>query len=608
MIRRAGFRNWTRHGKIFVTLASVLAVLAVGGCAQMQGENARGNETETVELQEQTGAVNEKGRYENMGSMPIHDNKSLYEMDNDLAVPVLYLTVQKGSASEGTNHTWQEVNEHSVYYYEERGIDRYKVDAILKVGNESGPVFGEFGYGDFAPNATVSIRGQSSTYGGQKSYKIKIKDGKGSYKDQKTINLNKHVYDGLRFRNKLCYDLMEELPGMMSARTQFVHLYVKDLTSEESSGKYEDYGLYTQVEQINRTYLKNHGLDKNGQLYKINFFEFYRYEDVILPSSDSGYDLKAFENYLEVKGDTDHGKLIEMLEDLNDETIPIETTFEKWFDEENVFSWLAFHILVGNKDTQSRNFFLYSPQNVDKWYFISWDNDAAFRDAEVDVLGTNEGKEWMSGISNYWGNQLFRRILKSEVYRGKLDDKIQEYRGIITAEKLSSMAAAYDTVVGQYLQKLPDITYLNITFEERAEILRQFPAEVEKNYRLYLESLENPQPFYIGVPQMTEDGLNLTWDTSYDFENQDITYTVELAQDYSFENPVYRSEGIFSPNIHVKTELVPGKYFVRIKASDEDGNSQYAFDTYVSETGEVYGVKCFYLTQDGGIVEDVYVE
>ena len=72
---------------------------------------------------------------------------------------------------------------------------------------------------------------------------------------------------------------MEEIPQLMGARTSFVHLYVKDETSDNPSGKFEDYGLYTQVEQINKNYLKDHGLDENANLYKPNFFEFFRYED-----------------------------------------------------------------------------------------------------------------------------------------------------------------------------------------------------------------------------------------------------------------------------------------------------------------------------------------
>ena len=39
---------------------------------------------------------------------------------------------------------------------------------------------------------------------------------------------------------------------MMGLRTQFVHLYVKDLTDSDT-GAFVDYGLYTQVEQLNKT-------------------------------------------------------------------------------------------------------------------------------------------------------------------------------------------------------------------------------------------------------------------------------------------------------------------------------------------------------------------
>ena len=83
--------------------------------------------------------------------------------------------------------------------------------------------------------------------------------------------------EGLRFRNKMAYDLIEGIPQMTGLRTQFVHLYVRDLTTG-SGAAFEDYGLYTQVEQLNKTALKTHGLDRNGQLYKVNSFEFQRYE------------------------------------------------------------------------------------------------------------------------------------------------------------------------------------------------------------------------------------------------------------------------------------------------------------------------------------------
>lgn len=172
------------------------------------------------------------------------------------------------------------INSYSVYDYEDMGVERYQVAGLLQVGDENGPTQGEVGYGESVPNATVQIRGQTSSQNAQKNYKIELKKNKGTWRGQRTINLNKHMTEGMRFRNKLAYDLIRGIPQMVGLRTQFVHLYVKDNT-EESGGKFEDYGIYTQVEQLNKTALKSHGLDSNGQLYKINSFEFYRYEDII---------------------------------------------------------------------------------------------------------------------------------------------------------------------------------------------------------------------------------------------------------------------------------------------------------------------------------------
>lgn len=197
-----------------------------------------------------------------INSLHLRDVGSLYSAEPEDVV-TMYLTVREGNASDGTNHTWQEVNTYSAYYYDELGIDRYKVAALLQVGDENGPVEGLLGYGQTIPNATVQIRGQTSSRNAQKNYKIKLIDNSDSWNGQRTIALNKHMGEGLRFRNKLAYDLMTEIPQIMSLRTQFVHLYVRDLTGDNPD-EFVDYGLYTQVEQLNKTALRTHGLDKTG--------------------------------------------------------------------------------------------------------------------------------------------------------------------------------------------------------------------------------------------------------------------------------------------------------------------------------------------------------
>lgn len=181
----------------------VLCILLASGCSQEAKEEENGGEKQQTAIDD----------------LHIEDSSAVYQNDDDDSVVTMYLTVSQGNETDNTNHTWDDLNAHSVYYYEERGIDRYRVEGILQVGDENGPVSGMFGYGEFAPNCSVQIRGKTSTRSPQKSYKISIRKNEGYWREQRTIALNKHVYDSVRFCNKLSYDLLKTVPGAFSART-----------------------------------------------------------------------------------------------------------------------------------------------------------------------------------------------------------------------------------------------------------------------------------------------------------------------------------------------------------------------------------------------------
>ena len=536
----------------------------------------------------------------------IRDKNLLYTQYDNTEIVSMYLTVSTGNEGEGTNHTWEEINTYSAYDYDEMGVERYKVAGLLQVGDENGLIPGELGYGQIAPNCTVQIRGQSSSRNPQKNYKISIKDNKGDWRGQTTIALNKHQGDGLRFRNKLAFDLLSHIDELMGLRTTFVRLYVKD-TTKGSSAKFKDYGIYTQVEQLNKTALKAHGLDNRGHLYKVNFCEFYRYEDIIVLKDDPRYDLKKFEEILEVKGDDDHTKLINMLEAVNDFSIPIEKIIEEKFDMENIAYWMAFNLMVGNIDTQSRNFYIYSPQNVDRWYILPWDIDGMLRRTEYKLVGRTDYEEWESGISNYWGNVLFQRCLKSEEFRKALDLAVEDIKQTLTPELVNSYTQKYAKLLKPYVYRGRDLTYAPLTKTEYDKVVKGINDEIADNYNRYKASLKKPMPFYIGVPQTKNDGYVVEWESSFDFKGEDITYTFELAKNYNFKNTIIKQTGISIPT--AKFEKLPaGQYFMRVTATNESGEKQYAFDYYRLELGKVYGTKSFYVDKKGKIAEDTYVE
>ena len=539
-------------------------------------------------------------------SIHLRDNDGLYTVYDDSGVVTMYLTVTRGNEAENTDHTWAEINSYSVYDYEYMQVPRYQTAALLQVGDENGPLLSEVGYGETVPNATVQIRGQTSSRNAQKNYKIKLKKNKGTWRGQRTIALNKHQGDGLRFRNKMAYDLIRGIPQMVGLRTQFVHLYVKDLTQADS-GAFVDYGLYTQVEQLNPTALKAHGLDQNGQLYKVNFFEFFRYEDAIRRKTDPAYDPVAFEQHLEIKGSDDHTKLIEMLEALNDETVPMEELFETTFDTENIAYWMAFQLLMGNTDTQSRNMYLYSPLNSARWYILDWDNDAMLPRTEWAFRNYSDSLSWERGVSNYWGNVLFRRCLQTQSYRDMLDAAMKELYAYMNEERIQSMLEHYRSVTETYVWQMPDRMYVPITHAEYEDVLKSIWPEIEENYNYYWESYRRPMPFYIGIPQAANGQLHLNWDPSYNFKVEEICYTVELAKDYLFNTVFFRQENLILPELTMDT-LPAGQYFLRIRATNASGYTQDAFDYYVTEAGKHYGMICFYVQPDGSIVEDTYEE
>ncbi len=536
-----------------------------------------------------------------INSMPLTDNPDLYQYEDPGSVVTMYVTVRRGNDLEGTNHSWKEVNSATHYFYDNMPrTDAPKAEAILRVGDENGPLPNELGYTAQVPNATISIRGSSTSLAPQKSYKITLFDGAGEWRAQKTINLIKSVFDPTRVRNKLAYDLMENIPNMVSLRTQFVRLYVKDETADPPSQAFEDYGLFNQVEMPNKKFLRNHLLDRYGQLYKAVMFEFYRYPDQLRLADDPLYDQMTFETVLGIQGSQDHTKLLEMLDAVNNYAIPIQETFETYFDEDNYFTWMAFNILIENVDTNSQNFYLYSPQNGQKWYFLPWDYDGAF-DRTADVGHIIQPYE--HGISTYWSVVLHQRVLMVPEYRKELDAKIQELLAYLTPERLADMLKDYRPIAYDSITRMPDILYYPGTIDRFDEAYNLIPQEPKANYELYLESLKTPMPFYLDTPMYAADKLQFAWGEAYDLNAEDITYKFEVSTSWDFNNIV--SESTVTNLNHVEiAKLSPGTYFWRVSATNKSGYTQHAFDYYIdSDDVFHYAMKYLSISPTGEILE-----
>ena len=577
-----------------LSLSLLLFALLLSGC----GAGGGGTLVSDDETYETTG--------EDAGDYELEDNRALYREEED--VVTMYLTVGRGHEGEDTDHTWTEVNSYPLDYYDEKGIDPYKCEAVLQVGDEEGPLVGEFGYEDRTANATVQLRGHGASTWPQKSYRIKLKDGSGTWRDQQTITLNKHVADPLRFKNKLAYSLLEDIPGAISARTQFVHLYVKDKTEGED-GLFVDYGLYTQVEQINKKYLRNRGFDSDGALYQATEeFDWQRHEDSIRKATDPDYDREFFEQYLEIDGSEDHSSLVQLLEAVNDEDTPMSQIVDQYFQADNLYYWMAFHILMGNSDILDGSYYLYNARGQNRWYFISWNNSGILEEGYKALEDESYARSWKKGIFLLTDTVLFDRILQEDSCREALNDAVEDLReNYLTEDRLQEEIDSYSRIAEEYLYALPDVTYARVTREEYETLTAGLTAEVEANYAAYQESLSCAWPFHILTPQNTGAQTALSWEEAYCHEGGEVTYTVELARDYTFSQNIFQAT---TTETSCQVEALPaGQYFLRVRAQGEDGIWQDAYEYYGTEAGTTcYSTLCFYVQNDGSIAAVEYSE
>ena len=551
----------------------------------------------------------------------VADLQALYTDDSEAEaenkVRVIYLTIGRGSASRDTRHTWSEINDNVMSFYEENGLEPYHCEAVMQLGDEDGPIEGSFGYGDITANVMVRLQGSKASEKPQKSYRINVMNNKGSINGMKTLVLSKCFSDPYRFTNKLCFDLMRNIPGMFSTRISFVHLYVKDKSGDEADDKFRDYGLYSFTEPVNGNYLKKRGLNNDGILYKAEDFDFARHEDAIKEATDKNYSQAAFEEVLEIKDGSDHTKLIGMLNDINDESVSISAVIDKWFNKDNLYNWISFNLLMGNRDAADSGYYLYSPNGSNRFWFISWDNDSALGTAYDEKVSGETVPAYKKGYFPFVKSVLFRRIITDSACRIALEEHLDAMReNYLTDEALTAEAEKLAGLTRSYVYDVPDSAYARIPSSMYDELLADIPAMVEQNMYDFYQMENYPWPFNINDPvnagSADTDGsagrysVMLSWETPETLEGGSINYHLELSDSWDFNNKILDEVGLEKTS-YTAERLAPGEYFMRVTAVGENGSEQLARDVYKTEKkSEVYGVLCFYVSDEGNVQASRY--
>lgn len=523
-------------------------------------------------------------------NLKLKDNKALYPEEEE--VTKIYVTVYKGTNDNGTKqYTFEDLNNTKEYNL---GINEPVVYANVKVGSKDG-VENQVGYNSDDINATMKLRGHSTRNFSQKSYKLKLYDGVGEINNSTVINLNKHPFDYSLYLNKLSFDLMKDIPNIVSFRTNFVHLYIKDLSSDEKSTDFVDYGLFTQIENPDKEYLKEHGLDEEGNFYKAESFEYALYPDNIKSQFDDDYNEDKFREKLDIINAKDHTKLINTLKDINNYNKDINEILDYYFDKDNYYTWLAINILLGNLDTTSQNFLIYSPRNSIKWYILPLDYDGTLRNTTLFNTSYNGIPSSMSGIHRYMSVILHKRVMSNPENRELLKEKVEEiYRNYINKNTISKLINKYLMLTQDIIFSEPDLT--NILDNKKGVFLKYLNSLgdlVEDNYINFLEHLNIPTPFYIHEVVSEDSKLKIKWDPSKDFGNTKVTYELKIATDLDITDIVYEKSNIIGTEhiINLDENNLNGDYYITIFAYNELGKKQYAFNNIRENLRYYYGIK-----------------
>ena len=119
--------------------------------------------------------------------------------------------------------------------------------------------------GELVPSVAIRPKGNSSLREAVMSrtprFSLKVDfnffNSARTFRGVKKVNLNNGFSDPTLIRERLAYELFEQM-GIPAPRTSFVDLWINDT----------HLGVYTQVEQVDRTFLGRHFADDSGNLYK----------------------------------------------------------------------------------------------------------------------------------------------------------------------------------------------------------------------------------------------------------------------------------------------------------------------------------------------------
>ena len=412
-------------------------------------------------------------------------------------------------------------------------------------------------------NAKMRIRGDTSREDPKKSLKIKF-DSLGIEHLPEILNFNAEYADKTYIRQFLSSQLMKE-SGQICFNAEHVKVIV--------NGQF--HGLFLQVENMGKNFLKRNNLSTKGNLYK---------------GTKDGACLSIFDDFdakweKKTNKQSDHNDLTQLIEDLN--TIPaneFHNFIQQTFEYDQLINVLALNMLLSNSSTYYHNYYLYHDLYKNgKWQLIPWDMDKTLSYYNwMPYTYHRTSSEWESD------NPLVERSILCPPIFKDIQKRIESlYSSHLNNESISPKI---DSLV-QVLSEIVPLDSLDQLTSKRDWVSR---ANSEKNYfnshYALLQQQFNKQPHSFNVfrfNQIQTKKVTFRWNKSIHPEGKKINYILTSGSDFLLKDS---SKTIYIANITdtsftLKKELPEGKYYWKVTAFD----GQYYTDGF--NTKNIFTVK-----------------
>ncbi len=329
--------------------------------------------------------------------------------------------------------------------------------------------------GEYFSNSQVRYRGNYTRSWAKKSYKVKLPEEM-TYDGLNKLSFKSEKRDPSLMKEYLSY-LLFTCNGCFCPRNYYVNLSLND-----------DYqGVYLHIEEIDNDFLRARRLSTAGNLYECcaNF--------TTLGGANAYRQL-----YPKVNNDsTGWEDIVEFIVWVNrSSSAEFHNLAGEYFAIDEYLDMYVVLVVISEFDFTRANYFAYANPVDGRWYFFSWDHDAAFLNPSSTI---NQGTiQSPTQILDSW-NMLLTKVLDDELFRYVYCKKLFRFINNVFTEEFfrAKVDSLYDHI---YVDVLRDVNKFG--YERPNDFL---------NKRNYMESFAGVRisyllseiPAYITNPDLT---------------------------------------------------------------------------------------------------------